>query len=160
MAKKVTHHRTVHHSRTVEDEPEDNNEEQEQEAMPEPQAADQPVVTPFAVPGGTGNSTGTTSLTMSAVTGTIQLGATVLGTGVPANTVIVSQTSGTTGGNGVYVTNNATTLTAVALTFMSPVGGVRTERVGIDQAGNLWYLGISGWYYLATTTLPVPQSQD
>ena len=168
MAKKVTHHRTVHHSRTVEDEPEDTNEESEQEAMPEqqteqqaeqqaePQSADQPVVTPFAAPTGTGTSTGTTSLTMSAVTGTIPIGATMTGAGVPANTIIVSQTSGTTGGNGVYVTNNATTLTAVALTFMSPAGPVKTGNVGIDKAGNIWYLGTSGWYFLATTTLPMP----
>jgi hypothetical protein len=65
----------------------------------------------------TGNSTGTTSLTISNVAGgSIYVGSVITGTGVPANTHIVSQTSGTTGGNGVYVTNNATTLTNVALT--------------------------------------------
>jgi phage tail sheath gpL-like len=66
---------------------------------------------------GTGTSSGTTNLTISASTGTISMGAAVTGVGVPANTTIVSQTSGTPGGNGVYVTNNVTTLAGVALTF-------------------------------------------
>jgi phage tail sheath gpL-like len=66
---------------------------------------------------GTGNSTGTTDLTVSASTGTIAIGADVTGAGVPANTKIASQTSGMIGGDGVYVTNNATTLSAATLTF-------------------------------------------
>lgn len=63
----------------------------------------------------TGNGSGT-NLTTSAVTGTIQVGDLVNGTGVPSNTTIVSQTSGPAGGAGVYVTNNATTSSGAALT--------------------------------------------
>ena len=163
---KKPHHREVHRTdrHTVEDDPEDNNtEESMPEQEPTPTSTDEPGVTPLAVTPtatGTGTSTGTTSLTMSAVTGTIPLGSTITGTGVPANTIIVSQTSGTTGGAGVYVTNNATTLTSAALSFMSPSGPVKTGTVGIDKAGNVWYLGVSGWYYLTTVTLPLPQSAD
>lgn len=62
----------------------------------------------------TGTGAGT-NLTASAVTGVISVGDLVVGTGVPASTTIVSQTSGTPGGAGVYVTNNATTSVAQAL---------------------------------------------
>jgi len=168
---KKPHHREVHRAgrHSVEDEPNDNNNNNTEESMPEqeptptPTPTDAPEVTPLAVTPtgtGTGNSTGTTSLTMSAVTGTIPIGSTVTGAGVPANTIIISQTSGTTGSNGVYVTNNATTLTGAALSFMSPSGPVKTGTLGIDKAGNVWYLGVSGWYYLTTVTLPLPQSAD
>lgn len=73
------------------------------------------------------NFTGTGSganLTASAVTGTIAVGQTIHGTGVPANTTISSQTSGTPGGAGVYVTNNATTSSANALTANETMYGV------------------------------------
>ena len=63
----------------------------------------------------TGNGSGT-NLTASAVTGVIAVGQTILGSGVPANTTILSQTSGTTGGAGVYVTSNVTTSSGAALT--------------------------------------------
>jgi hypothetical protein len=69
---------------------------------------------------GTGTSTGTTSLVMTAVTGTIMIGATVAGTGVPVGVTIVGQVSGTTGGDGTYTTSAATTLTAAALTITHP----------------------------------------
>lgn len=62
----------------------------------------------------TGTGSGT-NLTASAVTGKIEAGQLVQGTGVPANTTIVSQSSGTPGGAGVYVTNNATTSSGAAL---------------------------------------------
>src|SRR5215467_3866031 len=69
----------------------------------------------------TGTSTGTTDLTVTGTTGVIQVGSTVTGTGVPAGTTIVSQTSGTAGGDGVYVTSAPTTLSTVSLTFtMTP----------------------------------------
>ena len=63
----------------------------------------------------TGTGSGT-NLTASAVTGVISIGDTILGTGVPGGTKILSQTSGTPGGAGVYVTNNATTSSSNALT--------------------------------------------
>jgi len=65
---------------------------------------------------GTGTASAT-NLTVSAVTGTIIVGATVTGTGIPAGTTIVNQQSGTTGGAGVYTTSASTTASAAALTF-------------------------------------------
>jgi hypothetical protein len=70
----------------------------------------------------TGNSTGTTSLTLAGVTGSVLLSAAVTGTGVPAATSIVAQQSGTPGGAGVYTTNQVTTLVNAALTI-TPGGG-------------------------------------
>ena len=63
----------------------------------------------------TGTGSGV-NLTASAVTGTIYPGYILSGTGVPVGTLIVSQTSGTTGGAGVYVTSASTTSAAAALT--------------------------------------------
>jgi hypothetical protein len=65
----------------------------------------------------TGTSTGTTSLTLAGVTGSVLLGATITGTGVPASTTITAQQSGTSGGAGVYTTSQVTTLTNVALSI-------------------------------------------
>src|SRR5262252_2386610 len=64
-----------------------------------------------------------TSLTVATMTsGSIVIGATVTGTGVPAGTIIVSQQSGTTGQAGVYITNQATTASSASLTFAGPPG--------------------------------------
>jgi len=71
---------------------------------------------------GTGNSSGTTTLTLTGVTGVVTLGAAITGTGVPAGLTIVQQTAGTTGGNGTYLTSANSTLGNVALTF-TPGGG-------------------------------------
>lgn len=60
---------------------------------------------------GSGSST---TLTASGVTGTIRVGDTITGTGVPANTVITALGTGT-GGAGTYTTNNATTSSNNAL---------------------------------------------
>ncbi len=71
------------------------------------------------VPNATFTGTGSgTNLTASSVTGTINAGDGITGTGVPSNTYIVSQTSGTPGGAGVYVTNNATTSFGASLTAL------------------------------------------
>lgn len=57
-----------------------------------------------------------TDLTVSAVTGLISIGDTLgTTTGITAGTTIVSQTSGTTGGAGVYVTSAATTISAAKI---------------------------------------------
>ena len=67
--------------------------------------------------GATFTASGTgTDLTVSAVTGVLTVGETLSGTGIPAGTTIVSQTSGTTGGAGVYVTSQATTISAATAT--------------------------------------------
>ena len=63
----------------------------------------------------TGTGSGT-NLTTTSVTGIILIGDSVAGTGVPAGTTILSQTSGTAGGAGVYVTSAATTSSGASLT--------------------------------------------
>ena len=62
----------------------------------------------------TGSGSGT-ALTTSSVTGIIKIGDTVSGSGVTSSTTIVSQTSGTTGGAGIYVTSQATTSSTASL---------------------------------------------
>ena len=58
-----------------------------------------------------------TSLTVSAVAlGSIMVGDTIAGTGIPTGTTIVSQASGTPGGVGVYVTSGATTASTSTVT--------------------------------------------
>jgi len=74
----------------------------------------------------TGTGSGT-NLTTTSVTGLISVGDTVSGSGVPANTTIVSQTSGTTGGAGVYVTSNATTSSSASLATASTVLDVTVD---------------------------------
>jgi len=57
-----------------------------------------------------------TNLTVSAMTiGKITVGDTLSGTGIPTGTTIVSQTSGTAGAVGVYVTSAATTAAAATV---------------------------------------------
>jgi hypothetical protein len=53
---------------------------------------------------------------VSSVFGVITVGDTISGTGIPAGTTITGQTSGTTGGAGVYTTSVATTASAAAVT--------------------------------------------
>lgn len=66
----------------------------------------------------TANSSGSTLLHVSGIVGTIGNGGIMTGTGVPANTQIVSGPDG----NGDYTTNNATTLTNVTATVNTPIG--------------------------------------
>jgi hypothetical protein len=80
----------------------------------EPEVEAQVTPTPAT---GTGTSTGTTSLAVTAVTGSIVLGSTLTGAGVPAGTTIVRQVSGTTGKAGTYLTSRNTTLAGIAVTF-------------------------------------------
>jgi hypothetical protein len=63
----------------------------------------------------TGTASGV-NLTTSSVSGVIKAGDAVTGTGVPAGTTIVKQTSGVTGGAGVYVTSVTTTASSASLT--------------------------------------------
>ena len=77
----------------------------------------------------TGTGSGT-NLTVTSVSGLIQPGMTLAGTGVAAGTTIVSQTSGTPGKAGVYVTSAATTSSSASLT----AGGI---PVNWGPAGNV-----------------------
>ena len=87
--------------------------------------------------GATFTATGaTTNLTVSAVTGLISIGDTISGTGVTAGTKIVSQTSGTTGGAGVYVTSAATTASAATVTAFGNVLNVTAIGSGTLEVGD------------------------
>ena len=87
--------------------------------------------------GATFTATGaTTNLTVSAVTGLISIGDTIAGTGVPAGTTIVSQTSGTTGGAGVYVTSAITTASAATVTSFGIVLNVTAVSSGTLNIGD------------------------
>ena len=55
-------------------------------------------------------------LVVTAVTGTVLIGSTVTGTGIPANTTITGQVSGTPGGAGTYLTSAATTASSATVT--------------------------------------------
>jgi hypothetical protein len=72
------------------------------------------------------------NMTTSAVTGLISIGDVITGTGISGTVTIVSQTSGTTGGAGVYVTSAATTCTAAAV-----VGKSNTINVTAVASGTL-----------------------
>ena len=76
-----------------------------------------------------------TNLTVSAVTGVLSVGETLSGTGIPAGTTIVSQTSGTTGGAGVYVTSQATTISAATATSFGNVLTVTAVASGSLDIG-------------------------
>lgn len=88
----------------------------------------------------TGTGSGT-NLTAASVTGEIKVGDRVNGTGVPAGTSIVSQTSGPAGGAGVYVTSAPTTSSGDALTSNPQItfaaADVGVAVVQADQAPQL-----------------------
>ena len=88
----------------------------------------------------TGAGSGT-SLTVTPISGVIHPGsastATITGTGVPGSTYIVSQTSGTPGGAGVYVTNNPTTSSGASITSTSTtmdVTGTTSGTIAVGQS--------------------------
>lgn len=91
------------------------------------------VVTASAGAAFTGTGSGT-NLTTSSVVGVLHAGAAITGTGVPAGTYIVSQTSGATGGAGVYVTNHATTSAGDALVATSNTLDVTAVSSGTIHA--------------------------
>ena len=83
----------------------------------------------------TGNGSGV-NLTASAVTGTIEIGNVIAGTGVPAGTTIISQTSGTPGGAGVYVTSVATTASSASLTAKKNISAAVANQNSVAVNGN------------------------
>jgi hypothetical protein len=78
---------------------------------------------------GANSGVNNTTITSSAVTGTIQVGQVIRGTGIAAGTTIIAQVSGTTGGAGNYTVSTAIT---------GAVSGTITI-VGVD------YLDIPSW---------------
>ncbi len=100
----------------------------------------------------TGNGSGT-NLTVSGITGIIHPGTATTalllsGSGIPTNTYIVSQTSGTPGGNGVYVTNNATTASSASCTCTSNILDVTAVASGAIQIGDKPIAAGYGEYYV------------
>lgn len=90
--------------------------------------------------GATFTATGTaTSLAATVVTGLISIGDTIAGAGVPAGTVIMAQTAGTTGGAGTYTTSNPTTVAAATVTAFGNVLNA-TAVVGTLAVGD----GVTG----------------
>jgi hypothetical protein len=86
---------------------------------------------------GTGSGT---NLAVASVSGLIHPGsastASITGTGVPAGTYVVSQTSGSSGGAGVYITNNPTTSSNASVTVISTtmdVTGVTSGTIAVGQ---------------------------
>jgi hypothetical protein len=55
-------------------------------------------------------------LVVTAPTGTVLIGSTITGTGIPAATTIIGQVSGTPGGAGTYLTSAATTASSASIT--------------------------------------------
>lgn len=92
-----------------------------------------------------------TNLTVTAVTGVLTVGETLSGTGIPAGTTIVSQTSGTTGGAGVYVTSAATTISAATATSFGNVLTVTAVASGsLDIGESVTGTGIPAGAVLAS----------
>lgn len=83
----------------------------------------------------TGSGSGT-NLTVTAVTGVIAVGDVVVGTGVPGGTTTVSQTSGTPGGAGVYVTSGATTASTAALTSNKAITCASADNSSVQVNAN------------------------
>jgi len=93
-----------------------------------------------------------TNLTVSAVTGLITVGETLgTTTGIPAGTTIVSQTSGTPGGAGVYVTSVATTISAATATSFGTTLNVTAVASGsLDIGESVTGTGIPAGAVLAS----------
>lgn len=100
----------------------------------------------------TATSSGT-ALTVSALTGYLAVGDTIDGDGVPADTTIVAQVSGTTGAAGVYTTSAATTCSSDTVTgFGSTVK--TTSTTGLISIGDT-ISGGAGFPVGATVTAQV-----
>jgi hypothetical protein len=90
---------------------------------------------PQTLAGGTFTCTGTgTHLTVSAITGIINVGDVIVGSGIPAGTTILSQSSGSVGGTGVYITSNPTTISGIATIYETVYGYTANQSVVSVQA--------------------------
>lgn len=96
----------------------------------------------------------TTTLTASAVTGTIHVGDTLTGSGVTAGTLITAQLTGPAGGAGTYSVNNSQTVAAEAMT--SQGGG--TYSTPTVSAGGFWSMTSFGSRVIAVNGADAPQT--
>lgn len=95
---------------------------------------------------GTANQTAASStMTVTAVSsGTIYLGMLVSGTGVAANTTIVKQLTGTTGGAGTYTVSNTTGFASTTIKLLGD--GVHPSAVGAAVMGYVCNQTMAGFY--------------
>lgn len=92
---------------------------------------------PQTVCGAHFTATGTGAvLTASAVTGVINIGALIAGTGVTTGTTIVSQVSGTVGGAGVYTTSLPTTCSGTTVTTYDQMAGSTANQTLVTVQAN------------------------
>jgi hypothetical protein len=99
-----------------------------------------------AVATGVGTASGTpaTTLAVTVVSGSIVVGATVSGAGVPAGTTVLAQQSGTTGGAGSYTTSQPTTASAAPLAFAPPVSAGIATATGTGTGASLAVTAVTG----------------
>ena len=102
----------------------------------------------------TGSTSGTT-LTVTAVTGTIYVGQTIQGTGVAAGTIITALGTGT-GGTGTYTINNSQTLTsrtlyALNFTVIPTTDGAFSGGGTVDIVDNYFVYNNPGTQQFAAT---------
>ena len=100
----------------------------------------------------TGTGSGTT-LTAASTSGTIRIGDTITGTGVPANTVITAYGTGS-GGDGTYITSNATTssgnsLVATGTLTLSGNGYTISEAATYKAVATNTPGALKEWFYRA-----------
>lgn len=83
----------------------------------------------------TGTASGT-NLTVTAVTGVIEPSNIIAGTGIPSGTTIVSQTSGSPGGAGVYVTSVVTTASSASITASQTITAASADQALVQVNAN------------------------
>lgn len=83
-----------------------------------------------------GNGAGTNLTVTGAAGGPIAAGDVLVGTGIPGGTTIVSQTSGTPGGNGVYVTSGATTASAATCSANKVISAASADQPSVQVSAN------------------------
>jgi hypothetical protein len=75
-------------------------------------------------------------ITLSALTGVVSVGDAITGNGIPVNTVVTSQVSGTAGAAGVYGLNNEITTAAATVTTFGTVLVV-SASTGLIEVGDI-----------------------
>lgn len=95
----------------------------------------------------TASGTGTSLSVTSVNSGTIAIGSVIAGTGIPPGTTIISQSSGTSGSTGIYLTSQATTSNAALVLS----GAITVSPGGSDQ----WLNGTTGALWLGSNGLHV-----
>jgi len=109
---------------------------------------------------GTGSSSPNpgTSVTMSNVVGSILIGATVTGTGLPTGVTVTAQTAGTISGNGTYTVSAP--ISAVGLTLTFTPGGGAVSWPSSTNSDDLMMIVQDQTAIIRTQTAMLQQYQD